>query len=42
MPKPCNTNALNATKKKAMATNSALKVQGGLANEHDKSVVKAL
>ena len=37
-----DTNASNATKNEAMATNSALKSQGGLADEQDKSVVRAL
>ncbi len=38
-----DTNASNATRNKAMATNSALKLQGSLADEHDnKSVVRAL
>ena len=36
-----DTNALNATRNKAMATNSALKSQGSLADKHDKSVVRA-
>ena len=38
----CDTNTLNATSNKARATNSALKSQGSLANEHNKSVVRAL
>jgi hypothetical protein len=38
----CNTNASNATRNKAMATNSALKLQGSLADKNDKSVVRAL
>jgi hypothetical protein len=36
-----DTNASNATKNEAMATNSALKSQGGLADKQDKSVVRA-
>ena len=36
-----DTNALNATKNETMATNSALKSQGSLAHEHDKSLVRA-
>ena len=36
-----DTNALNATKNETMATNSALKLQGSLAHEHDKSLVRA-
>jgi hypothetical protein len=36
-----DTNASNATKNEAMATNSALKSQGSLADEQDKSVVRA-
>jgi hypothetical protein len=35
-----NTNALNVTRNKATATNSVLKLQGGLANEQDKSVMR--
>jgi hypothetical protein len=38
----CKTNALNATRNEATATNSVLKSQGGLAGKHDKSVVRAL
>jgi hypothetical protein len=38
----CNTNALNATRNKATATNSVFKPQGGLADKQDKSVVRAL
>jgi hypothetical protein len=37
----CDTNASYATRNKAMATNSALKSQGSLADEHNKSVVRA-
>ena len=35
------TNASNATRNEATATNSAFKPQGGLAGEHNKSVVRA-
>ncbi len=35
-----DTNTLNGMRNEAMATNSALKSQGGLANEHDKSVMR--
>ena len=38
----CNTNASNATRNEATASNSVFKLQGGLAGEHDKSVVRAL
>ncbi len=34
-------NASNPTRNEAMATNSALKSQGGLADDQDKSVVRA-
>ena len=37
-----DTNASNVTRNKAMETNSILKLQGGLANEHDKSSMRAL
>ncbi len=37
----CNMKALNATRNEAMATNSALKLQGSLTDKHDKSVVRA-
>ncbi len=37
----CNTNASNATRNKATATNSVFKPQGGLAGKHNKSVVSA-
>jgi hypothetical protein len=37
-----DTNASNATKNKATATNSIFKPQGGLADKQDKSVVRAL
>ncbi len=37
-----DTNASNVTRNEAMATNSALKLQGGLADEQDKSVMRAL
>ena len=37
-----DTNASNASRNEAMATNSALKLQGSLADEHDESVVRAL
>ena len=37
----CDTNASNATRNEATATNSVFKPQGGLAGEHDKSVVSA-
>ncbi len=37
-----DTNALNATRNEATATNSAFESQGGLADEQDKSVVRAL
>ena len=36
-----DTNASNATRNKATATNSVFKPQGGLAGEHDKSVMRA-
>ncbi len=36
-----NTNASNATRNEATATNSVFKPKGGLAGEHDKSVVRA-
>ena len=36
-----DTNASNATRNKAMATNSVFKPQGGLGDEQDKSVVRA-
>ena len=36
-----DTNTSNATRNEAMATNSALKLQDGLANERNKSVVRA-
>ena len=35
-----DTNTLNAMRNKAMATNSTLKLQGSLADEHVKSVVR--
>ena len=35
-----DTNTLNATRNKAMAANSSLKLQGSLTDEHDKSVVR--
>ena len=38
----CDTNTLNATRNKATATNSVLEPQGGLADEQDKSVMRAL
>ena len=38
----CDTNASNATRNEATATNSVFKPQGGLAGEHDKSAVRAL
>ncbi len=34
------TNASNVTRNEATATNSVFKPQGGLAGEHDKSVVR--
>ncbi len=37
----CNTNVSNTTRNEATATNSVLKLQGGLANEQDKSVMRA-
>ena len=37
-----DTNASNATRNEAMVTNGVFKPQGGLAGEHDKSVVRAL
>ncbi len=37
-----NTNASNATRNKATATNSVFKPQGGLANKRDEKVVTAL
>ncbi len=37
-----DTNASNATRNEATATNSVFNPQGGLAGEHDKSVVSAL
>ena len=37
-----NTNASNATRNEATATNSIYKLQGGLADEQDKSVMRAL
>ena len=37
-----DTNTSNATRSEATATNSALKLQGSLADEHDKSIVRAL
>jgi hypothetical protein len=36
-----DTNASNATRNEAAATNSVFKPQGGLAGEHDKSVMSA-
>ncbi len=36
-----DTNASNATRNEATASNSVFKPQGGLAGEHDKSVVSA-
>ena len=36
-----NTNASNTPRNEATATNSVFKPQGGLAGEHDKSVVRA-
>jgi hypothetical protein len=36
------TNASNATRNEATATNSVFKPQGGLAGKHDKSVVRVL
>ena len=36
-----DTNASNTTRNKATATNSIFKLQGSLAGEHDKSVVRA-
>ena len=36
-----DTNASNATRNEATATNSVFKPQGGLAGEHDKGVVRA-
>ncbi len=38
----CDTNASNATRNEAAATNTVFKPQGGLADEQDKSVVRAL
>jgi hypothetical protein len=35
-----NTNASNAMRNKATATNSVLKLQGGLAGKHDKSIMR--
>jgi hypothetical protein len=35
-----DTNTSNTTRNEATATNSVLKPQGGLAGEHDKSVVR--
>ncbi len=35
-----DTNTSNATRNEATATNSVFKPQGGLAGEHDKSVVR--
>jgi hypothetical protein len=37
-----DTNASNATRNEATATNSVFKPQGGLAGEHNKSVVRVL
>jgi hypothetical protein len=36
-----DTNVSNAMRNKAMATNSVLKSQGGLIDEHNKSVMRA-
>ncbi len=36
-----DTNASNATRNEATATNSAFESQGGLADEQDKSVMRA-
>ena len=36
-----NTNASNTTRNEATATNSAFESQGGLADEQDKSVMRA-
>ncbi len=36
-----DTNASNATRNEATATNSVFKPQGGLAGEHDKSIMRA-
>jgi hypothetical protein len=36
-----DTNASNATRNEVMAKNSALKLQGSLADKHNKSVVRA-
>jgi hypothetical protein len=36
-----DTNASNATRNEATATNSVFKPQGGLADEQDKSVMRA-
>ncbi len=36
-----NTNTSNATRNKATATNSVLKLQGSLASEHNKSIMRA-
>jgi hypothetical protein len=38
----CDTNALNATRNEATATNSVLKWQGGLADKQGKSVIRVL
>ncbi len=37
-----DTNASNATRNEATATNSVFKPQGGLTGKHDKSVVRVL
>ena len=37
-----DTNASNATRNQATATNSVFKPQGGLAGEHNKGIVRAL
>ena len=37
----CDTNASNATRNEATATNSVFKPQGGLTDKEDKSVVRA-
>ena len=37
-----DTNASNATRNEATVTNGVFKLQGGLAGEHDMSVVRAL
>jgi hypothetical protein len=38
----CNTNTLSVMRDEAVATSSALKLQGSLANKHDKIIVRML